>query len=459
MEDAHTVVLDLDKGVECSNTFFAVYDGHGGGTVARFAGQNVHKRLISEESYHQHQFAVALKRAFLGTDEDLLADPSHNLDPSGCTAVVVLVTSDNKVYVANAGDSRTVMGIKGRVKSLSFDHKPANEEEKVRIQGAGGFVEYGRVNGNLALSRALGDFEFKKNYSLSPEKQIITANPDVTCHELSEEDEFLVLACDGIWDCLNSQQVVDIVRGQVAEGKELWEVCEMICDLCLAPDTSSGSGLGCDNMTIMIVAILNGRTKEQWYAWIKQRVADNYGYPTPTSLPTLYSSYQLMTFRSRVEARERSRQVPSEVRPLNSGGVTVLDCGGVTNDHSSLLMFRDDDGDEVDGEIEEGNSFFIESLGLGQSEVSEPTQQLRQQLEEFENEERDKDSQEAWLDDGEEDRLHENPDHEFPRTDATSQEFPHSKPLPNGDFTLDITTQLSLSPSKEPDIREDTKEL
>jgi serine/threonine protein phosphatase PrpC len=51
--------------------------------------------------------------------------------------------------------------------------------------------------GNLALSRALGDFDFKKNTNIVPEKQIITADPDVTAHEITEEDEFLVVACDG----------------------------------------------------------------------------------------------------------------------------------------------------------------------------------------------------------------------------------------------------------------------
>lgn len=90
MEDAHAVVLDLDEGKEDSNTFFAVYDGHGGallfisllsyadpvltgGTVARFAGQNVHKRLVAEDTYREKKYEAALKRAFLGTDEDLLA--------------------------------------------------------------------------------------------------------------------------------------------------------------------------------------------------------------------------------------------------------------------------------------------------------------------------------------------------------------------------------------------------
>lgn len=69
--------------------------------------------------------------------------------------------------------------------------------EKARISAAGGFVDFGRVNGNLALSRAIGDFEFKKSAGLSPEQQIVTAYPDVTVHELSDDDEFLVIACDG----------------------------------------------------------------------------------------------------------------------------------------------------------------------------------------------------------------------------------------------------------------------
>jgi protein phosphatase 2C family protein 2/3 len=51
--------------------------------------------------------------------------------------------------------------------------------------------------GNLALSRALGDFRYKENQSLKPEKQIMTANPDIAIHEISVEDEFLILACDG----------------------------------------------------------------------------------------------------------------------------------------------------------------------------------------------------------------------------------------------------------------------
>lgn len=69
--------------------------------------------------------------------------------------------------------------------------------EKNRITAAGGFVDFGRVNGNLALSRAIGDFEFKKSAELAPEAQIVTAYPDVEVHDITDDDEFLVIACDG----------------------------------------------------------------------------------------------------------------------------------------------------------------------------------------------------------------------------------------------------------------------
>jgi hypothetical protein len=119
---------------------------------------------------------------------------------------------------ANSGDSRSVLSDKGYGKPMSHDHKPTNGPENERITAAGGFVEFGRVNGerravhqsmrrqdwsdilsagNLALSRALGDFEFKQNYGLEPEKQIVTADPDILTHKVDGEEEFLVLACDG----------------------------------------------------------------------------------------------------------------------------------------------------------------------------------------------------------------------------------------------------------------------
>jgi protein phosphatase 2C family protein 2/3 len=446
MEDAHATVLDLDGTADKSNTFFAVYDGHGGSTVARFAGQNVHKRLVSEESYQEGNYETALKKAFLGTDEDLLANPAHTRDPSGCTAVAALITRDDRIYVANAGDSRSVIGVKGEVKPLSFDHKPTSDTEKARISGAGGYIEYGRVNGNLALSRALGDFEFKKNYSLGPEAQIITSDPDVTCHQITEDDEFLVLACDGIWDCLSSQQAVDFIRYQISEGKELTEICEMMFDHCLAPDTTSGAGIGCDNMTILIVAITHGRTKEEWYQWVTERVKTGYGYQTPSSVPQLYAQSRLLSFRARREAQEARERVHSStesepssafdnddflrrygltVTTLAGSGISHRPGGSIVSD-SGQLMFGNDESDEDDSEEETNggrSSFFSETLGLGRSESPDPTKNLKAQLDEFEkdiqkeNEETDADGDSLMHEDN-------------PAKD--SQSSPPTK-LPNGD--------------------------
>ncbi len=172
---------------------------------------------------------------------------------------------------ANAGDSRAVMSVKGEAVALSEDHKPTNQGESARIVAAGGFVEFGRVNGNLALSRALGDFEFKQSANLSPETQIVTADPELTVHDHTDDDEFVVIACDGIWDVFSSQQVIDFVRRGIAEKKELATISEELMDRCLAPDSDWG-GVGCDNMTAMVVALKGERSKEDWYNWIADKV-------------------------------------------------------------------------------------------------------------------------------------------------------------------------------------------
>jgi protein phosphatase 2C family protein 2/3 len=211
MEDAHTTVLDLLAGASKEETkahpsklsFFGVFDGHGGDKVALFAGENIHRIISRQDAFKAGNYEQALKDGFLATDRAILDTPKYEDEVSGCTACVGLI-SDDKVYIANAGDSRGVIGIKGRAKPLSHDHKPQLEAEKKRITAAGGFVDFGRVNGNLALSRAIGDFEFKKSAELSPEAQIVTAYPDVEVHDLTDDDEFLVLACDGMFGALHS---------------------------------------------------------------------------------------------------------------------------------------------------------------------------------------------------------------------------------------------------------------
>jgi len=285
MEDAHAAVLDLQlPGAPASSadkriSFFGVYDGHGGDKVALYAGENIHNIIAQQEAFKQGDFDKALKDGFLATDRAILNDPRYEEEVSGCTASVGIITKDT-IYVGNAGDSRSVLGVKGRAKPLSFDHKPQNEGERARICAAGGFVDFGRVNGNLALSRAIGDFEFKKSTELPPEQQIVTAYPDVTTHIMTDDDEFLVIACDGIWDCQSSQAVVEFVRRGIAAKQPLHKICENMMDNCLATSSETG-GVGCDNMTMIVIALLRGKTKDEWYKLVADRVANGDGPCAP----------------------------------------------------------------------------------------------------------------------------------------------------------------------------------
>ena len=123
---------------------------------------------------------------------------------------------------------------------------------------AGGFVEFNRVNGNLALSRAFGDFAFKNKSELPAESQMISSEPDVVIKEVGQDLMFVLLACDGIWDVMSNQEVADFVIKCISTGMEPEVICEELMTKCLAPDSSMG-GLGCDNMTVILVCFLHNQ--------------------------------------------------------------------------------------------------------------------------------------------------------------------------------------------------------
>ncbi|EGI61813.1 Putative protein phosphatase [Acromyrmex echinatior] len=181
---------------------------------------------------------------------------------SGCTAVVAIL-KENELYVANAGDSRCVLCRDGQAIELSLDHKPEDAPEMERIVKAGGEVTNdGRVNGGLNLSRALGDHAYKQNMVLPPQEQMISALPDIRHITIDpEKDEFMILACDGIWNFMTSQNVVQFVRTRLSQNYEnISKICEELFDHCLAPDTL-GDGTGCDNMTAVIIKFTSPATE------------------------------------------------------------------------------------------------------------------------------------------------------------------------------------------------------
>lgn len=112
--------------------------------------------------------------------------------------------------VANAGDCRAVLCRKGIAIDMSEDHKPINLQEKRRVEESGGFIDSdGYLNGFLSVSRALGDWGMKLPHgSQSP----LISEPEIKQITLTEDDEFLVIGCDGIWDVLTSQEAVSIVK-------------------------------------------------------------------------------------------------------------------------------------------------------------------------------------------------------------------------------------------------------
>ncbi|KAJ1451670.1 phosphatase 2C-like domain-containing protein [Pelagophyceae sp. CCMP2097] len=186
---------------------------------------------------------------------------------AGCAAVVVVAERTegglSRLWCANAGDSRAVVSRNGLAFGLSEDHKPNDSGERYRIDNAGGFVEcangFYRVNGNLNLSRSLGDLKYKQNAELRPEEQIISADPDVLAYDVNSDDEFFILACDGIWDVCSNQDAVDFVRKRLDELKaqgghvKLSQICEDLFDFCLAKNPRETRGIGGDNMTVIIV--------------------------------------------------------------------------------------------------------------------------------------------------------------------------------------------------------------
>lgn len=146
--------------------------------------------------------------------------------------------------------------------NLSTDHKPNLPNERQRIENARGRVtrdelrfrcrgqtriQFGsyRVNGNLAMSRSIGDFCFKSNAQLPATEQMVTCTPDVLTEVITDDTEFLLIASDGIWSILSSQDAVNFVHEKLASGTtDLRTICEELLNRCYRSR---------DNVTVILV--------------------------------------------------------------------------------------------------------------------------------------------------------------------------------------------------------------
>ncbi|KAJ3681986.1 hypothetical protein LUZ60_014559 [Juncus effusus] len=247
MEDEHLCVDDLFDFLKSSPlnlpapcSFYGVFDGHGGTDAACFVKSNLLKFIV-EDNHFPSNLDKALRSAFMKADY-FLAD-SDSLDRSSGTTVLTALIFGRTLLIANAGDCRAVLGKRGRAVELSKDHKPTCKTEKIRIEKLGGTIYDGYLNGQLSVSRALGDWHLKgaKN-SLYP----LSGDPELHEVPLTVEDEFLIIACDGLWDVMSSQCAVTMVRKALMVHNDPEECSKELVKEALNRNC-------CDNLTVLVV--------------------------------------------------------------------------------------------------------------------------------------------------------------------------------------------------------------
>lgn len=264
-EDAHVLVCSGSGGQHIG--VFAVLDGHGGDKCARDGAVLLQERMCEIARRGTLSQAVAekeLQKAFIEVD-NTLRESLPQEDSSGSTVVAAIVTesgpSEYTVQLAHAGDSRAVLCLAGGKLVCTDDHKPGREDETARIQAAGGTVEHGtlgsgplRVDGALAVSRSIGDFRFKPP-EMAPERCKVTAVPEVQTVVNCKPGDWLLLACDGVFDVMTNEECHEFVSKRLSDPKadggmitsELLTHCldkgsKDNCTACLVQFLPQGSG-------------------------------------------------------------------------------------------------------------------------------------------------------------------------------------------------------------------------
>jgi serine/threonine protein phosphatase PrpC len=218
MEDAYTVYRGLalapDKYAAPCAQVFAIFDGHGGSHVAQYCAlhlvQHLEQALAWEASARD-----ALKRTFGALEMGAIRDLPEGIIATCGTTALVVVQIGRETTVAHCGDSRAVLSRAPH--TVTVDHKPQRVDERARIEAEGGFVMYmPRQNyyltmGTLAMSRAIGDIDLHPWVSSEPEITEINADHD---------NDFLLLASDGLWDVMTNEDAVSCVETCLAEKTE-----------------------------------------------------------------------------------------------------------------------------------------------------------------------------------------------------------------------------------------------
>jgi len=217
MEDGFVFVDQF--GGRPTSALFAVYDGHGGRHVVDFVTKELHEAIL-RELRKTVSVPDAMVQAFNCTDNEMLR---RGINSSGCTACVCLLQEERHarvIYTAHLGDSRAVMARGGAATRLTSmtDHSAKDPLEGKRVIEAGGHIINDRVNGMLAMTRALGDHILKMP---ALPNDVVSNVPDITSTDITKQDTFIINACDGLWDVLSDQQAVELVNQSLRELEPL----------------------------------------------------------------------------------------------------------------------------------------------------------------------------------------------------------------------------------------------
>jgi len=287
-----------DQLVELAMTSFAaVFDGHGGDECSNYLVESLPRQIRShmlaerdtlrkaiESSrqaarggVHSEQAEDAaselmrriLKTAYLRTDKEFI---SPKMAPQSGSTGATIVLMGRRLFAANVGDSRVVLCRGGgQCVELTSDHKPSRPDEAARVRAAGGFILHKRVMGELAITRAFGDKSFKMGIKAMLEEEaestagsgvsseeiakdltapLVSAEPEIASMVLSHNDEFLLLACDGLFDVFRSQDAIALARQElIAHRGEPAEVARILSDQAIRVRRSR------DNVSILIIVL------------------------------------------------------------------------------------------------------------------------------------------------------------------------------------------------------------
>ena len=225
MEDFHYIKALLNKKLNCS--YFGLFDGHCGKEVGIYLMENLHK-IISQEIKNNNidildNLKDIIKNSFEKIDKEINSQNFKN--ETGSTGTILLLYKDNSsktgksLLCANVGDSKAYLISKKEVKLITKDHKCCDANEVKRIRDTGGIVFRERVFGTLMLTRSFGDKEMKKYGVLS--------TPDIFCHNIEEDDLFVVIASDGVWDVVEEDEIFKFAQDKISSNDFSKKITEL----------------------------------------------------------------------------------------------------------------------------------------------------------------------------------------------------------------------------------------